>query len=158
MPSPLTARFPCPACGATLRLRDRRFVGATFPCPDCQAPLTLLTVVEGAATVQLAEPAAAPRPAPVRTGSSAIQQLQQRAVAVGSSPLFVGWGVAILFGATLLSLAMSSRRPTPTVTPIVANGEAARQAPEPEPPREPPVTPADHHESSKPRSCRPRHL
>lgn len=32
---------PCPACGTTLRVRDRSFVGRQIECPDCRAKLVL---------------------------------------------------------------------------------------------------------------------
>lgn len=32
---------PCPACGTTLRVRDRSFVGRQIECPDCHAKLVL---------------------------------------------------------------------------------------------------------------------
>jgi len=32
---------PCPACGTTLRVRDRSFVGRKIECPDCRVKLLL---------------------------------------------------------------------------------------------------------------------
>lgn len=35
-------QFPCPECGTTLRLQDRKLVGRTLPCPECQSELGLV--------------------------------------------------------------------------------------------------------------------
>ena len=34
--------FPCPNCAATLRLKDRRFVGKRVNCPDCGKPMQIV--------------------------------------------------------------------------------------------------------------------
>lgn len=103
-----TARFRCPVCGAALRLRDRRFVGAVFPCPDCRSSLTLLTLEDGAATISVAEVPAKSPDSP--SGDAAACRRQTKALTASASPLLIGWSVAILFGFVIIVLAWSSGR------------------------------------------------
>ncbi|MDZ4689199.1 MAG: hypothetical protein SH850_29330 [Planctomycetaceae bacterium] len=123
-------RFPCPSCGSPLRLRERRFVGATFPCPECGTPLTLLSLADGQATVQLAAVKAAEPVALPPVG-------RPRSIGVGlASPVLIGWAVALLGGGLLIGLAMSSGRKPKTevateINPIPQNVVAPVTTPPP---------------------------
>jgi len=37
------SRFHCPHCSATLRIRDRMYVGRQVECPDCHGPITIVS-------------------------------------------------------------------------------------------------------------------
>lgn len=129
MSSPV--RFPCPACGSPLRLRERRFVGATFPCPDCHAALTLLSLRDGEATVQLARPAEAK--------ASPVTKVQPLLASWAPSPMLIGWTAAGLVGIALLALMT-----WPAATPprdIVKDVPAVPPAPTPSPEVTPDMTP-----------------
>ncbi|HUQ70816.1 MAG TPA: hypothetical protein VM165_14900, partial [Planctomycetaceae bacterium] len=91
-------------CGSPLRLRERRFVGATFPCPECGTSLTLLSLADGQATVQLAVAEAAKPAVPV-------PMARPLNVSAGfASPLVIVWGVALVVGGLLIGLAVTSGR------------------------------------------------
>jgi hypothetical protein len=107
-----------------LRLRERRFVGATFPCPDCHAALTLISLRDGEATVQLAAPAAI-APLPVRTPRTALPSWT-------ASPMVIAWTAAGLVGAVLLVL-MTRSSPDPPRN-VVVEGPIESVTPDLEPP------------------------
>lgn len=96
--------FPCPHCGARLRLRDKSFAGRTIPCPDCRKPVAVTIAANGCLTgaaVQPAAPAAtAPAPAagehqPSPFPQSARAPLWKRLV----SPTGIGWLTAVAVAA-----------------------------------------------------------
>lgn len=144
MPETMPASFACPACRAPLRLRDRRFVGATFPCPECGVGLTLLALADGAATVSLAsnlqEQTAKPiEPARKRAPSAA---RPQSPAAATQSPMTRGWwtspvavvsllgllgvaGLAILFG----TLPQPSAESTDPSEPVISTSEPLSETP-----------------------------
>jgi hypothetical protein len=115
------ARFPCPACGASLRLRERRFIGATFPCPECGTSLTLLSLLNGEAAVQLAEAAASPQERPHKAAQSL----------PALSPTLIGWTIAAVAGCALLALAW----PTDQSNEEIVAGPAPIIEPQPVPPQ-----------------------
>ncbi len=68
-------QFPCPNCGTTLRLRDRKLVGRTLPCPDCQTELALVddrggikAVADGDVLATLSKPSGSPKQSAVASG------------------------------------------------------------------------------------------
>jgi hypothetical protein len=140
MPSPPPAAdlspVRCPACAVPLRLRERRFVGATFPCPECQEPLILLALEANRPVLQRATVLATGPTATAPATTAAPRALRWPTV----SPLLVVWSLASLVAVVLVGLAFCDRFPTATPTAEVieqpqpaAPAITERQPPEPQP-------------------------
>ncbi len=111
MPEAMPASFACPACRAPLRLRDRRFIGATFPCPACSIELTLLALADGAATVRLASDwhessaaAVSPSPPPRKRLQPAAKPATPVRPVAGQPRSIVGWWISPTGVVTSLSM------------------------------------------------------
>jgi predicted RNA-binding Zn-ribbon protein involved in translation (DUF1610 family) len=120
-PSPLR----CPACGVPLRLRDKRFVGATFPCPACDEKLALVSAEQDRWVLQLAATVAPPPSAKPRR----LKAWQLPNV----SPLVVAWSVAGLMGVVLVAALWRQASvppaspPSTGVRPQLAQADAAAE-------------------------------
>ncbi|MEI8380478.1 MAG: hypothetical protein WCJ09_10130 [Planctomycetota bacterium] len=156
---------PCPACGTTLRVRDRSFVGRQIECPDCHAKLVLKLNDDREFEAELFKPeverpasrASAPRHKPQPKTSGNTRSFADTLL----SPLVVAWalgiGLTAFVAIMLLRPAVRFRPPsTETAQPIaetVPDIEAAKppekiapdsatQSPDPMPPsivEKPPV-------------------
>ena len=100
--------FPCPHCGARLRLRDKSFAGRTISCPDCRKPVAVTIAADGRLTGAAVQPApqqAAPAtaaPAPT-AGEHQLSPFPQSARAPLwkrlLSPAGIGWLTAVAVAA-----------------------------------------------------------
>ena len=129
----------CPACGTTLRVRDRSFVGRQIDCPDCQAPL-IIKVDDARQFVaerfqpQKVKSATTAAPAASRFGNGLGKQL----AGLLHSPLVMAWALAIGVTAFLAILmlrpAVRFRQPAAGQTPpiVAAEPDTHHSAPEPE--------------------------
>lgn len=78
-------QFPCPECGTTLRLQDRKLVGRSLPCPECQSELGLVDDRGGIKAIANIEELAASRPVKPKRRRSAATKSRQAATPVAAA-------------------------------------------------------------------------
>lgn len=145
--------FPCPYCGARLRLRDRSLAGRTFPCPDCRTAVTVAAGPDGrlaAAPSGRDVPTAVEDPPSSASTPGAVPQSSLPALSLARvrrsvrerllSSSGIGWSVAAL-AAVLLGVFLfvdrgeSTPGPAPQSTgeqPVAKDGIPPAAAPAPE--------------------------
>lgn len=134
--------FPCPACHAVLRVRDRSWVGREIDCPECKTRLAILGLsaqgwdVRLAADLHVNTPTAAMTPAVVLAPLASSQRSLGRGLGwFGDRPIVVAWLSALLVaGVAVTVVVLQSRPAVVTVPPPLAEPPTPEISPEPEQP------------------------
>ncbi len=117
-----TKFLTCPHCSASLRIRDRRFIGQPIACPDCEKPVLILANGPDEFTIQTTDKFTVPensKPAKQKTQApktTAAQknQLPDPRANQGSirqwlaSPLVLAWSIAAASTLVVLTLLLNS--------------------------------------------------
>lgn len=130
---------PCPACGTTLRVRDRSFVGRQIECPDCHAKLVLKLNDDREFEAELfkaeVERPASRTSAPRNTAQPKASGNTRTIADALLSPLVVAWalgiGLTAFVAIMLLRPAVRFRPPSAETTPPVAETLPDKEATEP---------------------------
>lgn len=117
-----TKFLTCPHCSASLRIRDRRFIGQPIACPDCEKPVLILANGPDEFTIQTTDKFAVPQNSkPVKprqptqkTTATQKNQLPHPHSNRGairqwlSSPLVLAWSIAAASTLVVLTLLLNS--------------------------------------------------
>ncbi len=120
--------FPCPACQARLRLKDRSLIGTRWNCPECQAPLEIKDAGQGGLVASLATAQSATRLSPPAQANA-----PRTAAALVATILIAGVAVFVLWPPA------APQEPVSVQPPVIDSVPS-----EPKPPvHNPPVAPLD---------------
>ena len=97
----------CPACGVPLRLRERRFIGATFLCPACREPLVLTAIEADGPVIQRAAELS-PHDSKVRPASRSARW---------TWPLLISAGLAAMVAVVIAATSWNGAEP-PHLEPV----------------------------------------
>lgn len=116
--------FPCPACHAILRVRDRSWVGREIDCPECKTRLAILGLstqgwdVRLAADLQVKSPTAAMTPAVVLAPLASSQRSLSRGLGwIANRPIVVAWLSALLVAGVAVGVVILQSRPAAVSVP-----------------------------------------